>query len=122
MARIVGVDLPRSKRVEIGLQSIMGIGPARAKQLLEKTGIESTLRVHELTDEQVSTLSALIQNDFKVEGDLRREVTSNIKRMMDINCYRGSRHKKGLPARGQRTKTNARTRKGPRKTAVKKNN
>ena len=122
MARIVGVDLPRSKRVEIGLQSIMGIGPARAKQLMEKTGIESTLRVHELTDEQVSTLSALIQNDFKVEGDLRREVTSNIKRMMDINCYRGSRHKKGLPARGQRTKTNARTRKGPRKTAVKKNN
>jgi small subunit ribosomal protein S13 len=122
MARIVGVDLPRSKRVEIGLQSIMGIGPARAKQLMEKTGIDTTLRVHELTDEQVSTLSALIQNDFKVEGDLRREVTSNIKRMMDINCYRGSRHKKGLPARGQRTKTNARTRKGPRKTAVKKIN
>ena len=122
MARIVGVDLPRSKRVEIGLQSIMGIGPARAKQLMDKTGIDTTLRVHELTDEQVSTLSALIQNDFKVEGDLRREVTANIKRMMDINCYRGSRHKKGLPARGQRTKTNARTRKGPRKTAVKKNN
>ena len=121
MARIVGVDLPRAKRVEIGLQSIMGIGPARAKQLLEKTGIDPTLRVHEMTDEQVSTLSALIQNDYKVEGDLRREVTANIKRMMDINCYRGTRHKKGLPVRGQSTKTNARTRKGPRKTAVKKN-
>lgn len=121
MARIVGVDLPRSKRVEIGLQSIMGIGPARAKILLEKTGIDETLRVHELTDEQVNTLSALIQNDFKVEGDLRREVTGNIKRLMDINCYRGTRHKKGLPVRGQRTKTNARTRKGPRKMAVKKN-
>jgi small subunit ribosomal protein S13 len=122
MARIVGVDLPRAKRVEIGLQSIMGIGPARAKQLMEKTGIDTALRVNELTDEQVSTLSALIQNDFKVEGDLRREVTANIKRLMDINSYRGSRHKKGLPARGQRTKTNARTRKGPRKMAVKKNN
>ncbi len=121
MARIVGVDLPRAKRVEIGLQSIMGIGPARAKKLIETTGIDSTLRVHDLTDEQVSTLSALIQNDYKVEGDLRREVTSNIKRMMDINCYRGSRHKKGLPVHGQGTKTNARTRKGPRKTAVKKN-
>ncbi|MFP6582106.1 MAG: 30S ribosomal protein S13 [Candidatus Hydrogenedentota bacterium] len=121
MARIVGVDLPRSKRVEIGLQSIMGIGPARAKILLEKTGLDEALRVHELTDEQVNTLSALIQNDFKVEGDLRREVTGNIKRLMDINCYRGTRHKKGLPANGQRTKTNARTRKGPRKMAVKKN-
>lgn len=122
MARIVGVDLPGAKRVEIGLQSIMGIGPARAKTLLEKSGIDETVRVHELTDEQVSTLSALIQNDFKVEGDLRREVTGNIKRLMDINCYRGTRHKKGLPANGQRTKTNARTRKGPRKMAVKKNN
>jgi small subunit ribosomal protein S13 len=121
MARIVGVDLPRAKRVEIGLQSIMGIGPARAAILIEKTGIDPTLRVNEMTDEQVSALSALIQNDYKVEGDLRREITGNIKRMMDINCYRGTRHKKGLPANGQRTKTNARTRKGPRKTAVKKN-
>jgi small subunit ribosomal protein S13 len=121
MARIVGVDLPRSKRVEFGLQSIMGIGPARAKVLVEKLGIDDALRVHELTDEQVGQLTALIQNDFKVEGDLRREVTGNIKRLMDINCYRGTRHKKGLPANGQRTKTNARTRKGPRKMAVKKN-
>ena len=120
MARIVGVDLPRAKRVEIGLQSIMGIGPARAKILVEKIGISESLRVNELTDEQVSKLTALIQNDFKVEGDLRRDVTGNIKRLMDINCYRGTRHKKGLPANGQRTKTNARTRKGPRKMAVKK--
>jgi small subunit ribosomal protein S13 len=121
MARIVGVDLPRSKRVEIGLQSIMGIGPARARKLMETRGIDPALRVSELTDEEVNALSALIQNDYKVEGDLRREVTSNVKRLMDINSYRGSRHKKGLPANGQRTKTNARTRKGPRKTAVKKN-
>jgi small subunit ribosomal protein S13 len=121
MARIVGVDLPRSKRVEIGLQSIMGIGPARAKELLERTGIDPSTRVHDLTDEQVNTLSALVQNDYKVEGDLRREVSGNIKRLMEINSYRGSRHKRGLPVNGQRTKTNARTRKGPRKTAVKKN-
>ena len=121
MARIVGVDLPRSKRVEVGLQSIMGIGPARAKELLERTGIDPSTRVHDLTDEQVNTLSALVQNDYKVEGDLRREVTGNIKRLMEINSYRGSRHKRSLPVNGQRTKTNARTRKGPRKTAVKKN-
>jgi small subunit ribosomal protein S13 len=121
MARIVGVDLPRSKRVEVGLQSIMGIGPARAKELLERTGIDPSTRVHDLTDEQVNTLSALVQNDYKVEGDLRREVTGNIKRLMEINSYRGLRHKRGLPVNGQRTKTNARTRKGPRKTAVKKN-
>jgi len=120
MARIVGVDLPKSKRVEIGLQSIMGIGPARAKALIEKAGISIAMRVHELSDEQVNALSAIIQNDYKVEGDLRRDVTANIKRLMDINCYRGNRHKKSLPVRGQRTKTNARTRKGPRKTAVKK--
>jgi small subunit ribosomal protein S13 len=118
MARIVGVDLPKSKRVLIGLQSIKGIGPARALELLEKSGLSLTMRVHELSDEQVSTLSNIIQNDYKVEGDLRREVTSNIKRLMDINCYRGTRHKKGLPVNGQRTKTNARTRKGPRKLAI----
>jgi len=120
MARIVGVDLPNSKRVEIGLQSIMGIGPARAKERMEKAGIGTAMRGHELSDEQVNTLSAIIQNDYKVEGDLRRDVTANIKRLMDINCFRGNRHKRGLPVRGQRTKTNARTRKGPRKTAVKK--
>ncbi len=120
MARIVGVDLPRQKRVEIGLQSIFGIGPTRAKVLMEKMGIDDRMRVNELSDEQVNTLSNLIQNDYKVEGDLRREVTGNVKRLMEINCYRGIRHKRGLPVRGQRTHTNARTRKGPRRTAIKK--
>ena len=120
MARVVGVDLPKSKRVEIGLQSIYGIGPAVAKEIVEKTGLAPDLRVNDLTDEQVNTLSAVIQNDYKVEGDLRREVTSNIKRLMEINCYRGMRHKRSLPVRGQRTSTNARTRKGPRRTAIKK--
>ena len=120
MARIVGVDLPRQKRVEIGLQSIFGIGPTRAKVLMEKMAIDSRTRVNELTDEQANTLTNLIQNDYKVEGDLRREVTGNVKRLMEINCYRGIRHKRGLPVRGQRTHTNARTRKGPRRTAIKK--
>lgn len=120
MARVVGIDLPRTKRVEIGLQSIFGIGPTRAKVLMEKMSIDPRARVNELTDEQANALTNLIQNDYKVEGDLRREVTGNIKRMMEINCYRGIRHKKGLPVRGQRTHTNARTRKGPRRTAIKK--
>ena len=120
MARIVGVDLPRQKRVEIGLRSIFGIGATRAKALVDKMGIDSRARVSELTDEQASALTNLIQNDYKVEGDLRREVTGNIKRLMEINCYRGTRHKRGLPVRGQRTHTNARTRKGPRRTAIKK--
>lgn len=120
MARIVGIDLPRQKRVEIGLQSIFGIGPTRAKVLMEKMAIDSRTRVNELTDEQANTLTNLIQNDYKVEGDLRREVTGNVKRLMEINCYRGIRHKRGLPVRGQRTHTNARTRKGPRRTAIKK--
>ncbi len=120
MTRIVGVDLPRQKRVEIGLQSIFGIGPTRAKVLMEKMGIDGRTRVNELSDEQVNTITNLIQNDYKVEGDLRREVTGNVKRLMEINCYRGIRHKRGLPVRGQRTHTNARTRKGPRRTAIKK--
>ncbi len=120
MARIVGIDLPRQKRVEIGLQSIFGIGPTRAKTLMEKMGIDTAARVSDLTDEQAATLTNLIQNDYKVEGDLRREVTGNVKRLMEINCYRGIRHKRGLPVRGQRTHTNARTRKGPRRTAIKK--
>ncbi len=120
MARIVGVDLPNAKRVEAGLQYIMGIGPARAKKVLAKAGVNPDTRVHALTDEQVNLLSVVIQNEYKVEGDLRREVSSNIKRLMDINCYRGQRHKKGLPVNGQRTKTNARTRKGPRRSAIKK--
>ena len=122
MARLVGVDLPRQKRVEIGLQSIFGIGPTRAKDLIAKTGISLDARVQDLTDEQVNTLSVVIQTDYKVEGDLRREISSNIKRLMDINCYRGLRHKRNLPVRGQRTHTNARTRKGPRRMAVKKKN
>ncbi len=120
MARIVGVDLPRDKRVEVGLQYIYGIGASSARKLLNKIGIDPNTRVRDLTEEQVSQLSAAIQADLKVEGDLRREVTANIKRLMEINCYRGIRHKRGLPVRGQRTSTNARTRKGPRRTAVKK--
>lgn len=120
MARVVGVDLPRQKRVEVGLQSIFGVGPTRSKEVLAKTGISPDTRVRDLSDEQVNTLSAVIQNDYKVEGDLRREVSANIKRLMEINCYRGLRHKRTLPVRGQRTHTNARTRKGPRRTAIKK--
>ena len=120
MARVVGVDLPREKRIEAGVQSIYGVGPTRAKEILEKTGIDPDTRVRDLTDEQIHTLSTLVQNEYKVEGDLRREVASNIKRLMDINCYRGMRHKRNLPVRGQRTHTNARTRKGPRRAAVKK--
>lgn len=119
MARVVGVDLPRDKRVEAGLQSIFGIGLTKAKEVLAVTGISPDTRVRDLTDEQVSTITAKVQ-EMKVEGDLRREITGNIKRLMDINCYRGVRHKRGLPVRGQRTSTNARTRKGPRRVAVKK--
>lgn len=120
MARVTGVDLPRDKRLEAGLQYIFGIGPARARKVLTKTGISPDTRVRDLSDEQVSLLSNTIQADYKVEGDLRREVGSHIKRLMEINCYRGIRHKKGLPVRGQRTSTNARTRKGPRRAAIKK--
>jgi len=119
MARIVGVDLPRTKRVEVALQSIYGIGPARAKRLMARLKLDPALRVQQMSDEQVNSLSALIQNEFKVEGDLRREVSGNIKRLMEIGSYRGQRHKKGLPVRGQRTRTNSRTRKGPRKATIK---
>ena len=118
MARIVGVELPREKRVEVGVQAIYGIGPTRAIQMLEKVGVNPDTRVRDLTDEEVTKIASVIQNDYKVEGDLRREVTANIKRLMDINAYRGLRHKRGLPVRGQRTHTNARTRKGPRRIAV----
>ena len=116
MARIAGIDLPREKRIETGLTYIYGIGPTTAKRLLERVGISPDKRVRELDEQEVGRLNTLIQNAIKVEGDLRREVTQNIKRLMDIGCYRGLRHRKGLPARGQRTRTNARTRKGPRKT------
>jgi len=120
MARVVGVDLPRDKRVEAGLQAIHGIGLTRARAVLAKSGVNPDKRVRDLTDEEVSRLSGVVQNDYKVEGDLRREASSNIKRLMDINCYRGMRHKRGLPVRGQRTHTNARTRKGPRRATIKK--
>lgn len=118
MARVVGVDLPRNKQVEFGLQYIFGIGPARAKKVLEIAGISPIKRVKDLTEEEVGRLTSTIQTNYKVEGDLRREVSANIKRLMDINCYRGIRHKRGLPVRGQRTRTNARTRKGPSKGAI----
>ncbi|HOZ47691.1 MAG TPA: 30S ribosomal protein S13 [Candidatus Hydrogenedentes bacterium] len=120
MARVVGVDLPREKRIEAGLQSVFGIGPTRAKEVLAKTGINPDVRVRDLTDEEVMKINTTIQSEYKVEGDLRREVSANIKRLMDINSYRGMRHKRGLPVNGQRTHTNARTRKGPKRVAIKK--
>ena len=119
MARISGIDLPREKRIEIALQYIYGIGPATAKKLLERTGISADLRVKEMTeDDEKKIRDAIDQLQLRVEGDLRREVQSNIKRLMDIGCYRGLRHRRGLPVRGQRTKTNARTRKGPKRTVA----
>ena len=116
MARIAGVDLPREKRVEIGLTYIYGIGLPTAHKILAKTGVNPDTRVRDLSDEEVSNLREVIDKEIKVEGDLRREVSLNIKRLMEIGCYRGLRHRRGLPVRGQRTKTNARTRKGPIKT------
>lgn len=118
MARIVGVDLPRDKRLEVALTYIYGIGPTTALQILKQTGISPDLRTKQLTDEQINLLTSVIQETVKVEGDLRREVSANIRRLMEINCYRGTRHKRSLPAHGQRTRTNARTRKGPRKAGV----
>ncbi len=115
MARIAGVDLPREKRVEIGLTYIFGIGRTKSNEILAKTGVNPDTRVKDLTEEEVIKLREVIDKEYKVEGDLRREQALNIKRLMEINCYRGVRHKKNLPVRGQRTKTNARTRKGPRK-------
>jgi small subunit ribosomal protein S13 len=116
MARIAGIDLPREKRVEVGLTYIYGIGPTTSRRLLGEAGIDTNKRVRELDELEVGRLNTIIQNSLKVEGDLRREVSMAIKRLMDIGCYRGLRHRRGLPARGQRTRTNARTRKGPRKT------
>ena len=115
MARISGVDLPREKRVEIGLTYIYGIGLTTSQQILRETGINPDTRVRDLTEEEVVRLRELIDRNLKVEGDLRREVSQNIKRLMEIGCYRGLRHRRGLPVRGQRTHTNARTRKGPRR-------
>ncbi len=116
MARISGIDLPRDKRIVIALQYIYGIGETSAKKLLETAGVDGNTRVRELSEADASKLREVIERDFRVEGDLRREVNGNIKRLVEINCYRGVRHRRGLPVRGQRTKTNARTRKGPRKT------
>ncbi len=115
MARLVGVDLPRGKRIEVGLTYIYGIGLTTSKKVLAETGINPDTRTDDLTEEELVKLRDYIQNNIKVEGDLHREVSQNIKRLMEIGCYRGLRHRKGLPVRGQRTHTNARTRKGPRK-------
>ena len=115
MARIAGVNIPTNKRVEIALRYIHGIGPAKAREITEKIGIESHRRVADLTDAEVIQIRETIDSDYMVEGDLRREVSMNIKRLMDLGCYRGLRHRKRLPVRGQRTHTNARTRKGPAK-------
>ena len=120
MARIAGVDIPNQKRGEIALTYIYGIGRKSANDILEKTGIDPDTRAKDLTEEQIAKLRDEIENNYVVEGDLRRDVALNIKRLVEINCYRGVRHRKGLPVRGQRTKTNARTRKGPAKTIANK--
>ena len=116
MPRICGVDIPKNKRIDIALTYLYGIGKTLSEKILKKANINPSVRAKDITEEEVSKLSAIIQNDYKVEGDLRREIATNIKRFIDIGCYKGSRHKRGLPVRGQRTHTNARTRKGPRKT------
>lgn len=116
MARIAGVDLPREKRIEIGLTYIYGIGRPSAIAILEKAGVSPDTRVKDLSEDQAGAIRRIIEQDYEVEGDLRREVSMNIKRLMEIGCYRGIRHRRGLPVRGQKTKTNARTRKGPKKT------
>lgn len=118
MARIAGIDLPRDKRVEVGLTYIYGIGPKTAKQILDQTGVNPDIRVKDLDEADVSKLREYIDHNVKVEGDLRREVSMNIKRLMEIGCYRGIRHRKHLPVRGQSTKQNARTRKGPKRTVA----
>ena len=118
MARIAGVDLPREKRVEIGLTYVYGIGRVSATKILEAANVNPDTRVRELTDDEVKRISEVIDADYMVEGDLRREVALNITRLQEIGCYRGIRHRKGLPVRGQKTKTNARTRKGPKRTVA----
>jgi small subunit ribosomal protein S13 len=118
LARIAGIDLPRNKRVEVALTYIYGIGRSSSQKILAKAGVDYNTRTDNLTEVEVARIRETIDREFKVEGDLRRETTMNIKRLMDLGCYRGLRHRRGLPARGQRTKTNARTRKGPRKTVA----
>jgi small subunit ribosomal protein S13 len=118
LARIAGIDLPRNKRIEIALTYIFGIGRSTSQSILSKAGVDFNTRSDSLTEEEIAKIRKIIDGDYKVEGDLRRDVTMGIKRLMDLGCYRGLRHRRGLPARGQRTKTNARTRKGPRKTVA----
>ena len=118
MARIAGVDLPRDKRIEIGLTYIYGIGRTKAKEIIAKTGVDPDVRVKDLTEDDIGKIRDVIDKEYTVEGDVRRATALNIKRLIEINCYRGRRHRMGLPVRGQRTKTNARTRKGPSKTVA----
>lgn len=118
MARLAGVDIPNEKRIEIALTYIFGVGRTRAKETLAATGVNSDTRVKDLTDEQLITLRDYLEANYKIEGDLRREIDADIRRKIQINCYQGQRHRKGLPVRGQRTKTNARTRKGPKRTVA----
>lgn len=120
MARIAGVDIPRDKRIEIALTYIYGIGRVLSNRIVTEAGIDPNKRTHALTDEEIAKIRDILERNYKVEGDLRKEVSISIKRLMDIGCYRGLRHRRGLPVRGQRTRTNARTRKGPRKTSMKK--
>ncbi len=120
MARLMGIDLPRNKRVEVALTYIFGIGRSRARLICQEAGINDTLRTDALTDENLASMRAMIETKFKVEGDLRRDIGMFIKRLTDVNCYRGTRHRKGLPVRGQNTRSNARTRKGPKKTVANK--
>ncbi len=119
MARIAGVDIPREKRIEIALTYIFGIGRTLSSQIVTAAGLDPSKRTHALTDEEIAKIRDIIERDYKVEGDLRKDMSMNIKRLMDIGCYRGLRHRRGLPVRGQRTRTNARTRKGPRRTSMK---
>jgi small subunit ribosomal protein S13 len=116
LARIAGIDIPRDKRVEIALTYIFGVGPAVSKNVLKKTEIDPSTRVKDLTDKEINALKEVLESDYRIEGDLRKDISYNIKRLMDIGSYRGMRHKRSLPVRGQRTKTNARTRKGPKRT------
>jgi small subunit ribosomal protein S13 len=118
MARIAGVDLPRNKRVEIALTYIYGVGRTTSREILDKAGVGRSIRTDDLNDEQLSAIRRVLESDYKVEGDLRREVQTKIKRLMDLGCYRGLRHRRNLPVRGQRTHTNARTRKGPKRGQV----
>lgn len=118
MARIAGVDLPKDKRIEVALTYIFGIGPSTARKILEQAGVDPNVRSKDLTEEAIVKIRTILERDFTVEGDLRRDVAMHIKRLMDIGSYRGLRHRKGLPVRGQRSKTNARTRKGPKKSSI----